>query len=93
MDLSPNQHPQYYDLDSSNDSITSSIFGFYCEICNERANGASDLEMQYLSDSTYLIDNTCVIWVKCDNCGACYHKNCWERTSNWVIDWRFECCE
>ena len=81
------------DTDTSDDSITSSIFGFTCNLCGDRASGATDLEFQYLGDSVILVDNELILWLKCDNCGACYHKNCWQKTAQGVVDDRFKCCE
>ena len=80
-------------LYESDDSTTSSIFGFYCELCGGRASGASDLELQYLSDSVYLVDNEVNLWLKCDNCGNCFHKNCWESLGVGPIGASFFCCE
>ena len=77
----------------SDDSTTSSIFGYYCEVCSGRASNANELEIQYLSDSVYMVDNDLDIWLKCDNCGDCFHKNCWDSLSLGPVGNRFVCCE
>ena len=77
----------------SDDSTTSSIFGYYCEVCSGRASSANDLEIQYLTESVYMVDNDLDIWLKCDNCGDCFHKKCWESLSLGPIGNRFVCCE
>ena len=38
------------DSDTDDDSITSSIFGFTCQICDLRAINATQLEYKYLQD-------------------------------------------
>ena len=80
-------------LYESDDSTTSSVFGFYCELCGDRTSGAAELESQYLCDSVYLVDNMMSLWLKCDNCGDCFHKLCWDSLSLGPIGPRFFCCE
>ena len=41
------------DSDSDDDSVTSSIFGFTCQICELRAKNATELEYKYISRMTY----------------------------------------
>ena len=43
--------------DSDDDSVTSSIFGFTCQICDLRAKNATQLEYKYLQDDLPLIDS------------------------------------
>ena len=81
------------DTDTSDDSTTSSIFGFTCNLCGDRASGATDLEFQYLGDSVILVDNEMILWLKCDDCGSCFHKKCWETTAQGTVNDRFVCCE
>ena len=66
------------DSDSDDDSVTSSIFGFTCQICELRAKNATELEYKYLEDDLSLLDSNGVHWGKCDACGSCGHLVCWE---------------
>ena len=51
------------DSDSnSDDSLSSSIFGFTCEICELRAKDATQLEYKYLQDDLPLLDSDGVHW-------------------------------
>ena len=68
------------DSDSDDDSVTSSIFGFTCQICDLRAKNITQLEYKYLHNDLPLIDSDGVHWDKCDACGACGHLVCWEET-------------
>ena len=45
------------DSDSDDDSVTSSIFGFTCQICELRAKNATELEYKYLEDDLSLLDS------------------------------------
>ena len=81
-----------YPSDYDTDSITSSVFGFTCKISYDRAVNQTDLEYQFLSEKMYLIDTDEEIWLKCDDCGACYHQTCWE-TFDENIPAPFNCCK
>ena len=80
---------------TDDDSITSSIFGFTCQICDLRAKNATQLEYKYLQDDLPLIDSDGVHWGKCDACGVCGHLVCWEESLGDKIQWdnRFCCCK
>ena len=43
------------DSDSDDDSVTSSVFGFTCQICELRAKNATQLEYKYLEDDLPLL--------------------------------------
>ena len=45
------------DSDSDDDRVTSSIFGFTCQICELRAKKATELEHKYLEDDLPLLDS------------------------------------
>ena len=79
----------------SDDSLSSSIFGFTCEICKLRAKDAIQLEYKYLQDDLPLLDSDGVHWGKCDACGTCVHLVCWEESIGDKIQWdnRFYCCK
>ena len=77
----------------SDDSVTSSIFEFDCKLCGDQALNATELQFQFLSDSVYMVDNDLSIWLKCDNCGDCFHKNCWDSLELRPQTDRFICCE
>ena len=81
--------------DSDDDSVTSSIFGFTCQICELRAKNATELEYKYLEDDLPLLDSDGVHWGKCDACGSCGHLVCWEEYLGHKIQWdnRFYCCK
>ena len=83
------------DSDSDDDSVTSSIFGFTCQICELRAKNATELEYKYLEDDLPLLDSDGVHWGKCDACGSCGHLVCWEEYLGHKIQWanRFYCCK
>ena len=79
----------------SDDSLSSSIFRFTCEICELRAKDATQLEYKYLQDDLPLLDSDGVYWGKCDACGTCVHLVCWEESIGDKIQWdnRFYCCK
>ena len=80
------------DSDSdSDDSLSSSIFGFTCEICELRAKDATQLEYKYLQDDLPLLDSDGVHWGKCDACGTCVHLVCWEESIGDKIQWDNRC--
>ena len=83
-----------YDTDS-NDSLSSSIFGYTCEICDLRAQNSTELEYKYLQDEVPLTDSDGVDWSKYDACGTCFHLVCWEESRGVRIQWnhRFYCCK
>ena len=84
------------DSDSdSDDSLSSSIFGFTCEICELRAKDATQLEYKYLQDDLPLLHSDGVHWGKCDACGTCVHLVCWEESIGGKIQWDnwFYCCK
>ena len=76
----------------SNDSLTSSVFGFTCGICKVRAVSQLTLEEQFQAEQLLLTDLDKEKWVKCDDCGASYHKTCWE-TYDVYLPIRFLCCK
>ena len=65
------------DSDHDSDSVTSSIFGFTCQICELRAKSATQLEYKYLEHDLPLLDSDGVHRAKCDACGASGHLVCW----------------
>ena len=81
--------------DDSLSSLSSSIFGFRCELCELRAKDATQLEYNYLQDDLPLLDSDGVNWGKCDACGKCVHLVCWEESIGDKIQWdnRFYCCK
>ena len=83
------------DSDSDDDSVTSSIFEFTCQICELRAKNATELEYKYLEDDLPLLDSDGVHWSKCDACGSCGHLVCWEENLGHKIQWdnQFYCCK
>ena len=64
-----------YDTDS-NDSLSSSIFGHTCKICELTAQNSTELEYKYLQDDLLLTDSDGVDWGKCDACGTSFHLVC-----------------
>ena len=83
------------DSDDSDDSLSSSIFGFTCEICELRAKDATELEYKYLQDDLPLLNSDGVNWGKCDACGTCVHLVYWEESIGDKIQWDnwFYCCK
>ena len=78
--------------EASLDSV--SIFGFTCQICQDPAPNATDLEWQYLQDDLPLTDYDGQQWGKCDSCGACFHVICWELLNTEIEpEHRFYCCK
>ena len=75
-----------FDLDSD-DSLSSSIFGYTCEICHLRAQNSTELELKYLQDELLITDSDGVNWGKCNACGACVHLVCWEESQGVKIEW------
>ena len=92
MSSSDSGHDSYYSLTDSDDSLTSSIFGYTCKLCKIRAISQSHLEEQFLNEEITLEDLDHDIWLKCDECGSSYHKTCWENCDK-DIPVRFVCCE
>ena len=83
-------HPE---LTDSDDSITSSVLGFFCEICHVRAVSMLTLNEQEFEDEVFLKDLDRDYWVKCDSCNSSYHHTCWETYDEGPIEGRFYCCK
>ena len=82
----------FYTDEGSLDSVA--IFGFTCQICEDRAPNATDLELQYLRDQLPLMDCDGQHWGKCDPCGSSFHVICWELLNSDIeLDHRFYCCK
>ena len=77
----------------SNSSLTSSVLGFYCEICQARAVSMLTLFDQEFDDQVFLRDLDRDTWIKCDRCNTCYHQTCWELHDESPITGRFICCK
>lgn len=82
----------YYTGDDS--STTSSVFGYFCNVCNEKGFDGSAMEGQFLQDVVILMDSNGENWIKCDDCGSAFHLDCWEmRNDQQFNQGRFVCCK
>lgn len=92
-------HSDYSSVESYSDcgeSLTSSILGWFCEICHVRAVKQTELEMQYFNrEITVLSDLDNEQWIRCDECNNSYHMTCWETYSPALPTDRdrFTCCK
>lgn len=81
-----------FSSNNTDDSLTSSVFGFVCNICKVRAVSQLTLEEQFMAEDLILTDLDKEEWVRCDDCGGSYHKTCWETFSD-DLPVRFVCCK
>ena len=80
----------YYTDDD--ESLTSSIFGWYCDICEGRAESMTTLETEFMGNEFCVYrDTNGIEWVKCDDCHNNYHLGCWNRDHS-IVKIPFNCC-
>lgn len=78
---------------SSDISLTSSIFGWDCDICWGTAFDVFSLEEAYLDEQNIFTDKkTGYKWIRCYRCPKAYHVNCW-LIDNDEICAPFQCCK